>query len=199
MLCTKIVLNVRNNFCAQHVISRFELGIFMYWTCNSMNNLLSYCGLVNERISVSDINLPVSVWMYVHIQHFGFCYQTKLEVSFRRSIYSHVCHISRLTFIWWYFIRSTTAHVSILAVTYLFEKFFRMNLPWWIRSRHNRHKVDCISTPLAFECTLTVTSDRTLNFCKNTLCKNIIDGIIKKNTVLINFLWQGIWWQKVNR
>ena len=25
MLCTKIVLNVRNNFCTQHVLSRFEL------------------------------------------------------------------------------------------------------------------------------------------------------------------------------
>ena len=30
-----------------------ELGIFMYWTCNSMNNLLSYCGLVDARISAS--------------------------------------------------------------------------------------------------------------------------------------------------
>ena len=29
-LCTKIVLNVRSNFCTQHVIPRFELGIFMY-------------------------------------------------------------------------------------------------------------------------------------------------------------------------
>ena len=30
MLYTKIVLNVRNNFCTQHVLPRFELGIFMY-------------------------------------------------------------------------------------------------------------------------------------------------------------------------
>ena len=30
MLCTKIVLNVRNNFCTQHVLPRIELGIFMY-------------------------------------------------------------------------------------------------------------------------------------------------------------------------
>ena len=30
ILCTKIVLNVRNNFCRQHVLPRFELGIFMY-------------------------------------------------------------------------------------------------------------------------------------------------------------------------
>ena len=30
MLCTKIVLNVSNNFCTQHVLPRFEHGIFMY-------------------------------------------------------------------------------------------------------------------------------------------------------------------------
>ena len=30
MLCTKIVLNVRNNFCIEHVLPRFELRIFMY-------------------------------------------------------------------------------------------------------------------------------------------------------------------------
>ena len=28
MLCTKIVLNVRNNFCTQHFLPRFKLGIF---------------------------------------------------------------------------------------------------------------------------------------------------------------------------
>ena len=47
MLCTKIVLNVRNNFCTRHVLPRFELRIFMYWTWNSMNNLfilwVSWC------------------------------------------------------------------------------------------------------------------------------------------------------------
>ena len=30
MLCTEIVLNVKNNFCTQHVLPRFELRIFMY-------------------------------------------------------------------------------------------------------------------------------------------------------------------------
>ena len=30
MLCAKIVLNVRNNFCTQKVLPRFELGIFIY-------------------------------------------------------------------------------------------------------------------------------------------------------------------------
>ena len=37
-----------------------ELAIFMYWTCNSMNNLLSYCGLVDARITASEKDLPVS-------------------------------------------------------------------------------------------------------------------------------------------
>ena len=59
MLCKKIVLNVRNNFYTQHGFPRFELGIFMYWTCNSMNNLSSYCGLVDAKIRASDKDLPV--------------------------------------------------------------------------------------------------------------------------------------------
>ena len=37
----------------------FELGIFMYWTRNSMNNLLSFTGLVDTRVSASEKNLPV--------------------------------------------------------------------------------------------------------------------------------------------
>ena len=37
-----------------------ELVIFMYWTVNLMNNLLSYCGLVDARISASDKYLPVN-------------------------------------------------------------------------------------------------------------------------------------------
>ena len=36
-----------------------ELVVFMYRTRNSMKNLLSYCGLVDERISASDKDLPV--------------------------------------------------------------------------------------------------------------------------------------------
>ena len=31
----------------------------MYWTGKSMNNLLSYCGLADARISVSEKDLPV--------------------------------------------------------------------------------------------------------------------------------------------
>ena len=40
------------NFCGllrKYVLPKFELGIFIYWTCNSMNNLLSYCGLVDAK------------------------------------------------------------------------------------------------------------------------------------------------------
>ena len=55
----KFVLNVRNNFCTQHILPRFELGIFMYWTCNSMNNLFSYRWLIDAKITASDKDLPV--------------------------------------------------------------------------------------------------------------------------------------------
>ena len=36
-----------------------ELEIFMYWTGNSIDNLLSYCGLVDARISAFKKDLPV--------------------------------------------------------------------------------------------------------------------------------------------
>ena len=66
MLCTKLVMNVRNNFCTQHVFPRFELGIFMCWACNSMNNLTSRCGLVDAKIRASDKNLSVRVQTKVY-------------------------------------------------------------------------------------------------------------------------------------
>ena len=57
MWCTKIVLNVKtkNQFmytsCSPDVLS-LQFSIFM-------NNLSSYCGLVNAKIRASDIDLPV--------------------------------------------------------------------------------------------------------------------------------------------
>ena len=38
-----------------------ELVIFMHWTCNSMNNLSSYCWLVYARISAYDKGILVTV------------------------------------------------------------------------------------------------------------------------------------------
>ena len=59
MLCTEIVSDIQNSFCKQHVLPTFDLGIFTYWTCDSMNNLSSYCGLVDAEIRASDKDLPV--------------------------------------------------------------------------------------------------------------------------------------------
>ena len=36
-----------------------DLVDFMYWTGKSMNNLLSYCGLVDAKKEASDKDLPV--------------------------------------------------------------------------------------------------------------------------------------------
>ena len=82
MLCLKIVLNVRNNFCTQHVLPRFELGIFMYWTCNTMNNLPSYFGLVDAKIRASDKDLPVPSSEYegVHIHNIWWAHQIVSQI-----------------------------------------------------------------------------------------------------------------------
>ena len=58
MLCTKIVLFWHSKQFLYTTWS--ELVFFSYWTCNSMNNLLSYCGLTDARISASKKDLPVN-------------------------------------------------------------------------------------------------------------------------------------------
>ena len=42
----------KNNFCTQHVVN-------LYFSGNSMNNLLSYCGLTDARMRASEKDLPV--------------------------------------------------------------------------------------------------------------------------------------------
>ena len=46
-----------------------ELGIFMCWTCNSMNNLMSFCGLVDTEIRASDKDLPVHNKVHVKVHN----------------------------------------------------------------------------------------------------------------------------------
>ena len=50
-----VFFDIQNNLCTQLVLT----AVFMYWTGKSMNNLLSYCGLVDTRISASEKDLPV--------------------------------------------------------------------------------------------------------------------------------------------
>ena len=58
MLCTQIVLNVKTKQKFVYTTCT-ELVIFLYLTSNSMNNLLSYCGLVDAKMRASDKDLPV--------------------------------------------------------------------------------------------------------------------------------------------
>ena len=66
MLFTQIVLNVKTKtktICVHNMFSWFsELVVFKYWTGNSMDNLLSYCGLVFARKSTSE-----KVYLYIII------------------------------------------------------------------------------------------------------------------------------------
>ena len=42
----------KNNICTQHVLN-------LYFSGNSKNNILSYCGLTDARIRSSEKDLPV--------------------------------------------------------------------------------------------------------------------------------------------
>ena len=63
MLCTKMffvfVLTFRTNYVHNMFSTYSELVIFMYEMRNLMNNLSSYCGLVDANIRSSDKDLPV--------------------------------------------------------------------------------------------------------------------------------------------
>ena len=45
-------------FCTQHVVS-------LYFSGNSMNYLISYCGLTDARIRASEKDLPVQLWQKI--------------------------------------------------------------------------------------------------------------------------------------
>ena len=58
ILCTQIVLSAKTRTKNNLMYTTCtELVIFSYWTRNSMNNLLSYLGLVDARMSASDMDL----------------------------------------------------------------------------------------------------------------------------------------------
>ena len=59
MLCAQIVFCFRTIYVQNMFWACSEIAIFMYWTCNSMNNLSSYYGLVDAKIEASDKDLPV--------------------------------------------------------------------------------------------------------------------------------------------
>ena len=60
-----------------------EVGIFMHWTCNSMNKLSSYCGLVDAKIGASDKDLPVLLLT----QTKPWPSQTKLNMYYKKTLY----------------------------------------------------------------------------------------------------------------
>ena len=82
MLCTNIVLNVKtkNNYCTQHVV-------ILYFSGNSMNNLLSYFGLTDSRMRASEKDLPVPMMK----NNSKLIIRSKLNyIKIRKYIYIHI-------------------------------------------------------------------------------------------------------------
>ena len=85
MLWTQIAFffDIQNNLCTQHALSMLgacsEPVISMYWNCNSIDNLLLYCGLVDSRKSASEKDLPVLSEVEGQCFHYFFEDETKLK------------------------------------------------------------------------------------------------------------------------
>ena len=91
MLCTQFLSVSVLTFRTTYVINMFfpmfsqyspmfstcsELGIFMYWTGNSLDNLLLYCGLVDARIRI-----PKKIYLYLIATGFFFPVKNKLDLA----------------------------------------------------------------------------------------------------------------------
>ena len=59
MLCAKIVLNVKTKQTQQFVYTTCSAGILSLQFSWTMDNLSSYCGLVDAKIRAPDKDLPV--------------------------------------------------------------------------------------------------------------------------------------------
>jgi hypothetical protein len=59
MLCTQIVLSVKTR--KQFMYTSGSPDVLSFQSSICINNLLSYCGLVDAKIRASDIDLPVLI------------------------------------------------------------------------------------------------------------------------------------------
>jgi hypothetical protein len=82
MLCTQIVFLFWHSIqlCSLHILC---LLIFMYWTRYSMNNLWSYFGLIDTRISASDKYLPLL--QHAHLGEWKFMQQNYIHCKYIRG------------------------------------------------------------------------------------------------------------------
>ena len=96
-----------------------ELVVFMYWTRNSMNNLLSYFGLVDARISASE-----NIYLY----QISRMYTSISEFQFNRNILFHLDIFSLLMKCFLYFVTRFFIFFSVLL-----ENHICFSLCW---SRH---------------------------------------------------------------
>ena len=55
-VCLFVCFDIQNKICTQHVLN-------LYFSGDSMNNLLSYCGLTGSRMRASDTDLPVNIYL----------------------------------------------------------------------------------------------------------------------------------------
>ena len=74
-----------------------ELVIFMYWTCNSINNPLSYCGLVDARMFLKKIYLYLVTALYYCMDRQRFSGYFCLENKFKKRYVFFATFRIRLT------------------------------------------------------------------------------------------------------
>ena len=93
MLRTNIVLNV--------IIKTKKHVLNLYFSGNSMTNLLSYCGLTNARTRASEKNLPVLKIVLIQVFHDDFQFISSQNVDVDTFSLSFQISEMTLIFFWW--------------------------------------------------------------------------------------------------
>ena len=103
------------------VLPSFELGIFIHWTCNSMNNLSSYCGLVDAKIRTSDKDLPVlATTQYNPLGNFNSASEHLFVSTWHAWVHEYMNEFMNS-----YIVNSLARHK-----VYLFELFWHLSISW---------------------------------------------------------------------
>ena len=81
-------MSKQKTICVHNMFSPCsELVVFMHWTGKSLNNLLSYCGLVDVRTNASDKDLPVQLYKAcrIHVNQCSGFFSTRLFINLMKN------------------------------------------------------------------------------------------------------------------
>ena len=133
MVCTSNCSECQKNpiWCTHHVLT--ELVDFLYWTRNSMNNLLSLFGLIGARMSASDQKWPLQMThlLWVTKKEWNFWWAPMMTSLYFITLTSWNHNLPMLTNVFWKSYGHPLRHGRSLATGRCISTFFKKISKSW--------------------------------------------------------------------